>query len=252
MMALAICISCTLMAQDTVYFAKTKPSYTGKKTKHSSEQNIIKIAPLAFISGYVPLYYEREINPFLSLQVGAGITTRNYLNEWANNLEFSKNVTAKNTWTVPGNEGNENYYDGNNFDNRTASTGYYFSFQPRIFFENEGLDGAFIGISYDRFRYNSSSFKIVNGASGQDGPLFSNEQFKEYENISDISAVFGTQALYDHIAVEYSVGLALRNVKGRQYAYTIDRNTSEFTDGYSDTKKTTPAISISIKVGYHW
>ena len=252
-MAIAICITCTVMAQDTVYFAKTNSSTSGKKTKRSSEQNIIKIAPLSFLSGYIPLYFEREITPFFSLQAGAGITTRNYLKEWANNFDLSDNETAKNTWNTPGNEGNENYYASNDFTNRSSSTGYYFSIQPRIYFENEGMNGSFIGISYDRFRYNASSYKIANGSTGQDGnPVFSNDRFKEYENISDISAIFGTQTLYDHIAVEYSAGIALRNVTGRRYAYTNDNLTGQYIDGYSDTKKTTPAFTFSIKVGYHY
>jgi hypothetical protein len=115
------------------------------------------------------------------------------------------------------------------------------------------MDGAFIGISYDRFRYNTFSDKIVNGSMGQDGnPVFSNERYKEYENISDISAIFGTQTLYEHIALEYSLGIALRNVSSRQYAYTYDNSNGKYIDGYSDQKKTTPAITISIKVGYHY
>jgi hypothetical protein len=250
---LAFWITFTLYAQDTVYFSKPSSSPYSKKTKRSSEKNILKIAPLSFISGYIPLYFEREITPFFSLQAGIGITTKNYLKQWANNLDFSKNITTQNTWNTPGNEGNENYYNGNDYTHRSSSIGYYFSIQPRIYFENEGMDGAFFGISYDRFRYNTFSDKIVNGSMGQDGnPVFSNERYKEYENISDISAIFGTQTLYEHIALEYSLGIALRNVSSRQYAYTYDNSTGKYIDGYSDQKKTTPAITISIKVGYHY
>ena len=240
-------------SQDTVYFAKNITNSSGKKTKRSSEKNIVKIAPLSFISGYIPLYFEREITPFFSLQLGAGITTRNYLKEWANNFDFSDNENVKNTWSTPGNEGNDNYYSSNDFKNRQSALGYYFSIQPRIYFENEGMDGSFIGISYDRFRYNSSSYKIINGSFGTDGnPVFSSSTFKEYENVSDVSAIFGTQSLYDHIAIEYSAGIALRNVSGRRYAYTNDRNSGQYIDGYSDSKKTTPAFTFSIKVGYHY
>ena len=131
--------------------------------------------------------------------------------------------------------------------------GFYLSLQPRIYFSNEGLDGSFIGISYDRARYNSSSNKIVTGSATATGdPVFSADSFKEYETISDISANFGTQSLYDRIAVEYTVGVALRSIAGRRYAYTNDIYTGRFIDGYSDTKKTTPAFTVSVKVGYHY
>ncbi len=240
-------------AQDTVYFSKDKASVAGFKKKRSKEQNIIKVAPLSFISGYIPIYYEREINSFFSIQAGAGVTTRNYLKEWVNNFDLDDNENVKNTWNAPGNEGNSSYYSATDYTNRKSSMGYYFSVQPRIYFGNEGMEGSFLGISYDRSRYNYSSNKIVNGSISSNGdPVFSSDTFKEYETISDISANFGTQSLYDRIAVEYTVGVALRTITGRRYAYTNDNLTGQYVDGYSDTKKTTPALTFSIKVGYHY
>ncbi len=251
MMAIAFCFN--VSAQDTVYFAKKKTTSYGKDMKRSSEANIIKFAPLSFISGYIPLYYEREITPFFSVQAGAGITTRNYLKEWANNFDFSDNQNEKNTWNAPGNEGNGNAYSMNDYTNRQSSLGYYFSVQPRIYFENEGMEGSFIGISYDHFRYNMTSDKIKNGTSSSTGyPIFTNDSYKEFDNITDISANFGSQALYDHISLEYTVGIALRNVTGTRYAYTNDYNTGQYIDGFSTIKKTTPAFTFSIKVGYHY
>ncbi len=240
------------IAQDTVYFANPS-AVKGLQKKGSKEQNIIKIAPLSFISGYIPLYFEREINSFFSLQAGAGVTTRNYLKEWVNNLDLDDKEEVKNTWNAPGNDGNSSYYPATDYTNRKSSLGYYFSIQPRIYFGNEGMEGSFLGISYDRSRYNYSSKKIVNGSSSSNGdPVFTSETFKEYETVSDISANFGTQSLYDRIAVEYTVGVALRTITGRRYAYTNDNLTGQYVDGYSDTKKTTPALTFSIKVGYHY
>ncbi len=240
-------------AQDTVYFAKEKAGVNAHKYKRSKEQNIIKIAPLSFISGYIPVYFEREINSFFSIQAGLGVTTRNYLKEWVNNLDLDDNEDVKNTWNAPGNEGNTSYYSATDYSNRKSSLGYYFSIQPRIYFGNEGMEGSFLGVSYDRSRYNATSNKIINGLVTADGqPVFSSETFKENETISDISANFGTQSLYDRIAVEYTVGLALRTITGRRYAYTNDNLTGQYVDGYSDTKKTTPALTFSIKVGYHY
>jgi hypothetical protein len=248
-----ITMAFNISAQDTVYFAGNRTNSSGLKRKHSSEQNIIKIAPFSFITGYIPLYFEREITPFLSLQAGAGVTTRNYLKEWANNFELSRSESEKNTWSIPGNEGNTNYNPANDFKNRKNSLGYYFSIQPHIYFENEGLDGSFVSLSYDRARYNSSSYKILNGLSDSNGdPLLSNDTYKEFETVSDISANIGYQTLYDRIGVEYSAGIALRNVTGRRYAYTNDNNSGKFIEGYSDIKKTTPAFTISLKVGYHY
>ncbi len=43
-------------------------------------KNIVKANPLLFFRGEVPLYFERALTANLSLEVGAGLTTRNYLN----------------------------------------------------------------------------------------------------------------------------------------------------------------------------
>ena len=42
-------------------------------------KNIFKINPLLLLRGELPLYYERALTPRLSLELAAGITTRNYL-----------------------------------------------------------------------------------------------------------------------------------------------------------------------------
>lgn len=247
-----IAISGVSLSQRTVYFSKDSTERSAKKQKRSTERNIIKIAPLSFISGYIPVYFEREITPFFSLQGGIGVTTRNYLREWANNFEFNKSNDGTNVF--PGTTGNyDNYNSQTDFTNRKSQLGYYFSVQPRIYFNNEGLDGGFFGLSYDRSRYNSSSKRIVTGSGNSGEPVFSNDYFKENETISDINASFGGQTLYDRIAVEYTFGIAIRKVTGRKYAYTNDYNNSGgFIEGYTDLKKTIPAFTFSLKIGYHY
>mgnify|MGYP003393918513 CR=1 FL=1 len=43
-------------------------------------KNVIKLNPLLFFRGEVPVYFERALTPRLSVEVGVGVTTRNYLN----------------------------------------------------------------------------------------------------------------------------------------------------------------------------
>jgi hypothetical protein len=42
-------------------------------------KNVFKINPLLFFRGEIPIYYERALTPRLSLQVGLGVTLRNYM-----------------------------------------------------------------------------------------------------------------------------------------------------------------------------
>ncbi|MBK9761931.1 MAG: hypothetical protein IPO87_00875 [Flavobacteriales bacterium] len=42
-------------------------------------KNVIKLNPLIFFRGEIPIYYERSITPRLGIEVGVGVTLRNYL-----------------------------------------------------------------------------------------------------------------------------------------------------------------------------
>ncbi len=251
---LAFILSTTLVtnAQDTVYFAKNNPSgLIKKKYKGSSETNIIKIAPVSFLSGYIPVYYERELTDYLSIQLGAGITGRNYLKGWVNNFEFNDGSNAVTTYKDPRLNGAENFYSENDYTNRTTSIGTYFSIQPRIYFASEGLGGAFIGFSLDKYNYKSSSDRIIAGSFDMNGrPIFSNEQFSEYEKLTEFAAQFGSQTLYDRISVEYTTGFALRKRDALKYAFANSGN--GYIEGSSSLKETKPAFTIGIKIGYHF
>lgn len=43
-------------------------------------KNVVKLNPLLFFRGEIPIYFERALSPRLSMEVGVGVTTRNYLN----------------------------------------------------------------------------------------------------------------------------------------------------------------------------
>jgi hypothetical protein len=199
--------------------------------------------------GMIPVSYERALSDLFSVQVTVGATSRNYLREFANNLESKKPRQTIYYW----NDGStDDYYDENSyyeFDNRKASAGYTFSIQPRIYFNSEGLDGSFLGLSYDMTQFNFSSQKIVTGNSSGD-LKFTNEYFSEYDKYSDITITAGYQTLYDRISFETSAGLAVRSTKGKRYAYSV--NNGEYIDGYSTFKKSAPAFLVSFRVGYHF
>jgi len=42
-------------------------------------KNVIKANPLIFFRGEIPIYYERALSPRLSVELGLGVTLRNYL-----------------------------------------------------------------------------------------------------------------------------------------------------------------------------
>ena len=42
-------------------------------------KNVVKVNPLLFFRGEIPIYFERALTPRLSLEVGVGVTLRDYL-----------------------------------------------------------------------------------------------------------------------------------------------------------------------------
>lgn len=42
-------------------------------------KNVLKLNPLVFMRGEIPLYYERALSPHLSIELAVGVTARNYM-----------------------------------------------------------------------------------------------------------------------------------------------------------------------------
>lgn len=215
-----------------------------KSKKKSNEDNIIKIAPLGFLSGAFPLLYERRVTDFLSIQLGAGLTHHNYVRQL-----LSGASDPKITYPWPD---NNSYIDLAepiyNFDYRKAKMGYTVSVQPRIYFDNDAMEGGFMGLSFDYYKYNFS----IPGAVSKDGSVsFAGADKKESETIKDFMVHFGYQTLYDNITLEYSTAIGLRTINGTKYAAWQDNNGS-FMDGLATYKQNPIAFNIGIKVGYHF
>jgi hypothetical protein len=217
-----------------------------KKKKASGESNIIKISPLGLLSGTFPLTFERRITDFFSLQVSGGITSKNY-----SRALFASNEDAKITYSYPWSDENtedvsESLYK---FSYRKAKLGYMASVQPRIYFESEGLEGPFLGLSFDYYRYN---FDIPGMANEPfDGYKQSGPMKEEHENILDYMVHFGTQTLHDRISLEYSFAVGMRSVKGYKYVARYEP-LGGLSDGYATYKQNLLNFNVGFKVGYHF
>jgi hypothetical protein len=238
-------------AQDTVYFQRGAKNTATKHQKRSSERNIIKLSPISFINGFVPVYFERELNSTFAIQVGAGITTRNYLKDWTRKVDEDNPDVTTTKW----NDGTvDQYFDENDYSSykkRKSVMGYYVAVEPRVYLDNEGLDGSFIGISFSRANYKYNMQKVQTGPSITGEPVFLSSTFSEVENVTDVLATYGYQTLYDKVSVEYNIGLGLRKLTGSRYAYGVN-NVGSYVDGVSTLDKTKLGFNFSIKVGYHF
>jgi hypothetical protein len=225
------------------------------KKKKSGEDNIIKIAPLGFVSGSFPISFERKITDFFSIQVGAGLTHKNYWRSLLNSVDIGESSRFDVTYPWS-NLANPEYYTDRsaalfNYDDRKASLGYMVSVQPRFYFESDACDGSFMGISLDYSRYNFTIPGVVNngGTYTQTGAIK-----KEHENLLDFMVCGGYQSVFDQLTVEYTTGIGLRSVKGEKYVYGSDVYSSnpDYGDGVGTYKQSVFNFNVGIKVGYHF
>ena len=228
----------------TIIFRESKAS-SGQHKKSSSENNVIKLAPLGFLSGRFPLLYERRITDFLTLQAGAGLTNKNYVR--AGWISASEDLSeSKYSWPfdVYSDKADQLY----NFDHRTPQMGYMYTVEPRIYFESEAPEGAYVGLAYNFAHYR---FQLPRLSKTSDYEYAHNgTPMNEHENISDILVHFGGQQLFDRISLEYSTAVGLRKIRGVKYA-AFDNNGS-VSDGLYPYKAQNITFDIGFKIGYHF
>jgi len=230
-----------------------------KKKKKTAEDNVIKIAPLGFITGSFPVYYERVVSDFFTVQLGAGLTNRNYLR---NSIQSVGQVDGDgfNNIVYPWGDGNsastiyDQADDAFDFSHRTAAFGYMFSIQPRLYFDSEAPEGAYLGLAYEYSRY---AFKIPGMVenSFSSSYIHKGATKNEHENLSDLMVYFGYHDLYDRLSVDYTTGMGIRNVKGTKYAFGTDGSfpsTNAPIEGFANYKQTNFNFTIGIRVGYHF
>lgn len=243
-------------SKDTVIRIELDHSkYDKNHKKASTEKNIIKFSPLGFLNGAFPIYYERVVNDFFTVQTGLGLTSRNYLRSIIQQASENNNIKYNYPWD-PSSPITDLTEDSYYFQYRTATPGFMLTIQPRLYFESDAPDGAYLGISYDFYRYNFKTTGMrddpfnVGNTTQVGGPTK-----KEHENISDLMATFGYHDVYDHLSVDYSIGMGIRNVRGIKYYYGIENfGNPPITpiEGFADYKQTTFNFNLGIKVGYHF
>ena len=236
-----------------IFSQSTKPTkVTDKLHKKAGEDNIIKIAPLGFISGTFPVYYERAFTDYFSLQGGIGLTNRNYYRELSykssDAIDFNNSTSVSSSYDLA-----DNLY---HFDHRTANMGFMFALQPRFYFDSDGLDGSFFGVGYQNSRYNFVHQGITDATGTSNGSsVFGGPGQSEHETLSDIFAVFGYQTLHERISFESTFEAGIRKVNGSKYvAYATDNGNGTFkvSDGFQDYSQTKFYLNVGIKVGYHF
>ncbi|MCC6279543.1 MAG: hypothetical protein IT262_03020 [Saprospiraceae bacterium] len=167
---------------------------------------ILKTSPVSFIFGRQPIELEKEMNDFLSLQAGAGVTFEplwsaydELLNEI--NDEFNGSTESE-LWAS---DEPDNYAD---YSIRTGKIGLQFSVSPRLFFDSDGYEGMYIA---PVFRYSTQKFEVQKVREGVPY-LERNPDDLQQESIKnmDLMVHYGGQTLYPKLTLEWFIGAGIR------------------------------------------
>lgn len=135
-LALMVGVSSCLMAQNNPVI-KMEMEQAKEQTRGARSNHIVKLNPLMFLRGDVPIYYENNFSSNLSLEAGVGFTLKDYL----------KNSFSDSVW------------DMYNLDTEEKmKIGYSFRIGVRYYAANFGFEpeGLYFGLNYRYQKYQST------------------------------------------------------------------------------------------------
>lgn len=183
--------------------------------------NAVKVDPIQIVFGDFRLFYERLITDQYSVELGVGITGRNYA---ADVFDYSLDDLG---------------------DNVDIKSGYNFSIALRHYFrESEEMIGPYLSLGFDTRKY-QTNFSVIDTSGALTG-----DTFEDVRRFSTLYATFGIQAipLSSNVFGDFYIGVGVRKVDfdivraddiRRPETYSIS-NTSEYR----------PAVLAGVKLGF--
>lgn len=183
----------------------------GKNTEELRPQaNVIKFSLMSWLSGCIPFYYERRVTPWLGLQFGLGLTTRDFIADLT-----TVAIDGLRDDQVP----NYNNYGLYTNVGRKSSVGAYVSFQPKFYPGQKALSGFFVSpmVEFKRFDYKAqyTDPTVVLDNSYDDYPqlTYTSQTLAEYRNTVDFTVNVGRQwLLQSNVSLELMGGVGFRKI----------------------------------------
>lgn len=213
-MLLSVCCLQTIQAQNPKKKTKSDVEIINfgdeadaKKGKEQTYRGIIlKTSPLAFVFGRQPFEVEKEINDYLSLQIGAGLTFEPLWTGYDGLVsELNDELGDSYVSTVWDQDVQDDYSD---YTIRSGQVGPMFTASPRFFFDSDGYEGMYIA---PVLRYSIQNFKVQKVEEGRgDIVRLPDDVQKESIKNTDIMVHWGSQTLYPKLTLEWFLGAGIR------------------------------------------
>jgi len=242
---------------------KSDPIKRNKKGKiiNSLPKNSVKIGLLGPVFGEVPIYYERYITDWFTIQAGVGITFRDFFGDFytADALTFGKSKHNKyNNWNELYEVDllDENQSGTPRYQTRKAGVGFCASFAPRFFpgFSSTIYNNGNSTSAFDEGMYLSPfvQYSIRNYKAQKvdiDGNYLENEKMKEKTSSLMFLLVLGYEKNFVPVMLDCYVGFGfVRSSNSRlDIGYTLDE--INYTEIYENKEKKYTSLNMYIKIG---
>ncbi len=189
-------------------------------------KNVVKLNPLLFFRGEIPIYFERAISPRLSLEVGVGVTLRNYLalsfaGDDADDFGQGTTIVPQPSFHI-----GMRYYLGDDIEPQGPYIQPNFSHLRFIKdIQEKGPSGAFI----DAFNRDDRTYNDVRVYLGYQMLSGNNNMMFD---------VYGGLGFRDRLNIKVKEDVAFMSDGSRQFTYAIEK-----------TKDQTVAFFLGIRVG---
>lgn len=220
-------------------------SSNSKHTKYQEPSMAIKVGALNFIAGNLPICFEKEYKNFGFL-VGAGPTFRRFYDNsfWSTLLDEDG---IEYSWGNNPSIGNVyNPFDYAYRPKFTYSTGYYLVANPRYYYNEEGMDGGYIGIQIVKSQY---TYK-TSGTSGDYAPSpYSYSKESGRDRYTDLTVQWGAQYGENKFIFEWFTGMGIRFKDEQRYAFGFDQLGNVVT-GTAVVNKASIHFDLGLRMGF--
>lgn len=187
-------------------------------------KNALKLNPLLFMRGEIPLYYERALSNRLSAQIGIGMTWRNYINF---NLDANEvddfgegtKIIAKPSYHI--------------------AARYYFS-------DDLEQAGAYMELEFAHLDY------VKDIAAKDSLRQLTSQKFRDTRTFNDLRLLFGHQSLSatSNWLVDFYGGIGMRSRYMEVVTEKFDPVTSQYTYPVNEPEEDiVPVLFLGVRVG---
>ncbi|MFM7054921.1 MAG: hypothetical protein ACKOX7_09270 [Bacteroidota bacterium] len=203
----------TSKSNTTVVYFGDGSSTAEENSNKKYDASAVKLGVFSLVSGLYGLNYEREFSDLFAVEVGTGLTGRN----WVYGLLAGEEGFGSKPQTSEYFDETLDIYD-NDYDYaaRESKVGFFLTATPKFYYADEdGMDGSYLGFNIQYRRYNYTAYGEVATSDPAD-ITSSDKDIKEFENQTILALRWGYQNMNDKTIIDYFVGIGARNYKGER------------------------------------